>query len=239
MCGRYTLQVSPETLAAQLELDQVPDLVPRYNIAPTQNAPVVRLSLPEEARALTMMRWGLVPFWTKDPKIGNRMINARSETAASKPAFRAAFAKRRCIVPADGFYEWRKSSEGKQPYRIVVDDGVPFAMAGLWESWRPEDAGEEAEPLLSYTILTTTPNDKIAALHDRMPVILAAEEIDRWLDPAAGDKDALSALLDAFPAERMSAYPVSRTVNSPANDVPGCIEPTGPALDEEEQEPAG
>jgi len=233
MCGRYTLQVSPETLAAQLELDAVPDLAPRYNIAPTQSAPVVRLSLAEEARVLSMMRWGLVPFWAKDLKIGNRMINARSETAAAKPAFRAAFGKRRCIVPADGFYEWRKTPEGKQPYRIVVDDGAPFAMAGLWESWRPKDAPEEAEPLLSFTILTTKPNDKIAALHDRMPVILAAEEIDRWLDPGATDKAALGALLDAFPAERRSAYPVSRGVNSPANEHPSNIEPVGARIEDE------
>ena len=229
MCGRYTLRVDAETVAAQLKLDTVPELAPRYNIAPTQTAPVIRLSLEEEARVLTMMRWGLVPFWAKDPGIGNRMINARSETASGKPAFRAAFKRRRCVVPADGFYEWRKTPDGKQPYRIVVDDGVPFAMAGLWESWRPKDASDDVEPLLSYTILTTAPNDKIAALHDRMPVILAAEEIDRWLDPGASDTEALEAMLDAFPAERMSAYPVSRHVNRPANDDPTCIEPVGPS----------
>ncbi len=243
MCGRYTLKVEPETLAAQMELDDVPALDPRYNIAPTQRAPVVRLSLEREARELELMRWGLVPFWAKDPGIGNRMINARSETVASKPAFRAAFKRRRCIVPADGFYEWRKTPDGKQPYRIMVDDGAPFAMAGLWESWRPKDtdkdkdkdkdAAGDVESLHTFTILTTAPNDKIARLHDRMPVILAAEEIDRWLDPGVEGGEALTSLMDAFPAARMSAYPVSTHVNRPGNDDPSCIEPIGPRLEDE------
>lgn len=262
MCGRFTLSVNPEAVALAFDLDAIPDLTPRYNIAPTQSTAVVRLSLGEEARVLEFMRWGLVPFWAKDPKIGNRMINARAETAASKPSFRAAFKRRRCLIPADGFYEWRReSADGpKQPYRICLPDGGLFAMAGLWESWgRSEAAGDDGDhgdgdskgrgdgdgaghgegdgggsgdggeggELRTFTILTTTPNALVGEIHDRMPVILEPSEYDAWLDPAnegGGDGgDALAGLLDAFPAERMAAYPVSTLVNSPRNDVPECI----------------
>lgn len=254
MCGRFTLSINPEAVALAFDLDAIPDLEPRYNIAPTQSTAVVRLSLGEEARVLESMRWGLVPFWAKDPKIGNRMINARAETAASKPSFRAAFKRRRCLVPADGFYEWRSGSgDGpKQPYRICLPDGGLFAMAGLWESWGPSKGdgdgaghgngdgkvggegdghasgdGDGGEELRTFTILTTTPNALVGEIHDRMPVILDPSEYDVWLDPAnegGGDGgDALAGLLDAFPAERMIAYPVSTLVNSPRNDVPECI----------------
>ncbi len=234
MCGRFTLSVNPEAVALAFDLDAIPDLAPRYNIAPTQTAAVVRLSLGDEARVLELMRWGLVPFWAKDPKIGNRMINARAETAASKPSFRTAFKSRRCLVPADGFYEWRREqADGpKQPYRICLKDGGPFAMAGLWESWRPKDesggddkdeAGGSAEELRTFTILTTIPNDLVSEIHDRMPVILGPSEYDAWLDPEVEGGDDLDGLLDAFPADRMTIYPVSTLVNSPRNDVPECI----------------
>lgn len=253
MCGRFTLSVAPEAVALAFDLDQIPDLAPRYNIAPTQTSAVVRLSLGAEARVLEPMRWGLVPFWASDPSIGNRMINARAETAAGKPAFRAAFKSRRCLVPADGFYEWRSDPGGgpKQPFRVCLADGGPFAMAGLWESWRPRDttdgqgragesegdgedgdAGQDGDEgqgrerhaeLRTFTILTTTPNALVAEIHDRMPVILDPSEYDAWLDPSVEGGAALAALLDAYPAERMLAYPVSTVVNSPRNDGPECI----------------
>ena len=250
MCGRFTLSVNPEAVALRFDLDAIPDLAPRYNIAPTQSAAVVRLSLSQEARVLEPMRWGLVPFWAKDLKIGNRMINARSETAASKPSFRAAYKRRRCLVPADGFYEWRReSADGpKQPYRICLNDGSPFAIAGLWESWTPKseangdgedrsdgagvddavdgsagERGARASEVRTFTLLTTAPNALVEEIHDRMPMILDPSEYDKWLDPGVEGGEALAALMDAFPAEQMVAYPVSTIVNSPRNDVPECI----------------
>lgn len=218
MCGRFSLSVTAETLAEQLALEALPALEPRFNIAPTQESVVIR-AREDGLREGAMMRWGLVPFWAKDRKIGSRMINARSETVAEKPAFRAAFTRRRCLVPADGFYEWRREEGRKQPYRVCLTDGTPFAMAGLWERWDKEPG----EPLLSFTILTTEPNELVAPIHDRMPVILEPEDYATWLDPSVDDRGSLEALLDAYPAGAMEAYPVSTAVNSPANDDPRCI----------------
>ncbi|MCB1056336.1 MAG: SOS response-associated peptidase, partial [Acidobacteria bacterium] len=168
-----------------------------------------------------LMRWGLIPHWAKDPSIGNRLINARAETAAEKPAFRSSFSKRRCLVPADGFYEWQKTGGRKQPFYLQLKEHRPFAFAGLWARWK----ASEDETVQSFTLLTTTPNEVAAKVHDRMPVILPPESYDRWLDPELHDREALEALLLPYPAEAMEAYPVSTLVNSPQNDDPRCIEP--------------
>lgn len=214
MCGRFTLTASPERVQEVLELHDVSALEqPRYNVAPTQPVAVVTDG---EERRVEMFRWGLVPSWADDPAIGSRLINARAETAAEKPAFRAAFARRRCLVLADGFYEWQKEGTRKQPYHIRLASGEPFAFAGLWEVWRPS---EEAEPLLTCTILTGDANELVAPIHDRSPVILPADARWRWLDPDAS-REELRAFLRPFPAERMEAYPISTLVNSPANDGP-------------------
>ncbi len=222
MCGRYTLTLSGHTLAEAFELDDVPPFTPRYNVAPTQTMPVVRRA-EGGGRSCDLLRWGLVPFWADDPAIGNRLINARAESAAQKPAFRAAFKHRRCLVPADGFFEWRREKGGKQPYLIRFGDGRMFALAGLWECWKPEDQ----DPLESYTILTTSPNRVVKPLHDRMPVILPPEHWNSWLGLTGAAPPELEALLGPHPAEEMEAHPVSRRVNSPANDDPGVLDPVG------------
>ncbi len=224
MCGRFCFFSPAEAVARLFRVADAQDLPPRYNIAPTQAAPVVRAD--DGRRELTLLRWGLVPFWAKDLKIGNRMINARGETVAAKPAFRQAFRKRRCLVLADGFYEWQKTSSGKQPWYIDQADGEPFAMAGLWESWRggPQAQGEGVEPVETCTIVTTGANAMMRALHDRMPVLLDAHGVDAWLDPATGP-EALQTLLAPAPDGVLKAVPVSRYVNSPANDGPELIRP--------------
>lgn len=221
MCGRFSLWLNLTDLVDAFPDFTFPTGMPtRYNVAPTQDVAVV----PNNAeKHVTFFRWGLVPFWAKDPSIGNRMINARGETVAEKPAFRAAYRRRRCLILADGFYEWRKEpgSTAKTPMYIQLASKEPFAFAGLWELWRPDDT-----PVLSCTIITTTPNDLIVPIHNRMPVILPPTAYNRWLDPEEQKPDALNDLLVPYPAEQMTAYAVSRLVNSPANDVPGCIEPT-------------
>lgn len=223
MCGRFA-QIAPETeLAQQYELDPATiqvEMVPRYNVAPTQPVAAIRLGKDKQTRELTFFRWGLVPSWAKDIKIGSRMINARSETVHEKPSFRAAFKRRRCIVPADGFYEWQKTPEGKQPMYIHAQDGKPLSLAGLWEMWHSADGSI----LNSCTLLTTTPNSLMAPIHNRMPVILEPEDYDTWLNPGDRPQQALH-LLRPFPAERMAAYPVSTWVNSPRHDDPQCIQP--------------
>lgn len=221
MCGRFTLTVDGEQLAEQLDLPAVPEIAPRYNIAPTQPVAAVRASMAAGRRELTYFHWGLIPSWAKDLKIGARMINARAETAAEKPAFRAALKYRRCLVPADGFYEWQKTNGKKQPIYIKMADGRPFAFAGLWEHWQGAD-GSEIE---SCTLLTTTPNDLVRPIHDRMPVILHPEDYDLWLDPKMQTAGPLQPLLQPYPAEEMTLYPVSTLVNTPQIDDPRCIEP--------------
>lgn len=219
MCGRYTLSTPGEAVAELLELAAVPRLAPRYNIAPTQETAVVRLMAGR--RELSELRWGLVPFWAADPAVGSRMINARSETAADKPAFRSSLRRKRCLVPADGFFEWRRTPAGKQPYLIGLAGGGPFAFAGLWDRWVPL----EGAPIESFTILTTRPNELAAAVHDRMPVILPPRHHELWLDPAVTSPDRLRPLLTPFPAAEMAAHPVSAMVNKPANDLPECVQP--------------
>ncbi len=220
MCGRFALIAPGSAVAEQFALAEAPPLAPRYNIAPTQPVAAVRLNARGE-RELTHFHWGLIPFWAKDPAIGGRMINARSETVAEKPAFRAAFRHRRCLVPASGFYEWRKLNGGKQPmYLHGADDGL-LAIAGIWERWQSPD-GSEIE---SCSLLTTTPNDLVAPIHNRMPVILEPADYATWLDPGPEGEAVLQHLLRAFPSEKMAAYPVSTRVNNPRHDEPACLEP--------------
>lgn len=221
MCGRFTLITPAETLVEQFQLFEAPTLSPRYNIAPTQPVAAVRQSPGNGGRELVLLRWGLVPSWAKDPGIGARMINARSETVAQKPAFRAAFRRRRCLVLADGFYEWQRLERGKQPFYVRLHDGRPFAFAGLWEHWE----GPDETMLDSCTVLTTEPNDLLRPVHNRMPVILEPKYYDLWLDPGVQEAELLQPLLRLYPSEGMLAYPVSTWVNSPGNDGPQCIEP--------------
>lgn len=222
MCGRYTLRAKPEVIAEAFDLPEVPGLPPRYNIAPTQPVPAIRFDPGRHRRAPDLFRWGLVPSWADDPAIGNRMINARAETVADKPAFRHPFREKRCLVLADGFYEWRREGKHKRPYFIRMRDDRPFAFAGLWESW---DGGDG--PIESCTHLTTAPNEVVAPIHDRMPLILPKSAYDLWLDPEVKDPSRLRPLLVPYPAEAMEAYPVGTLVNSPANDVAKCVERVG------------
>ncbi len=224
MCGRFTLRTPTETLSALFDDLNFPRLSPRYNIAPTQDVLCVRATPTQpHAREAVMLKWGLIPFWSKDPKMGSRMINARSETAAAKPSFRAAFKSRRCLVLADGFYEWKKMENQKQPYYITRVDDQPFCMAGLWESWR-DKTSQQAEPVETCTILTTDANATMVPLHDRMPVILDPGQWDFWLDPEFQDQQKLQQLLVPCPADWLHARAVSKMVNKPVNDGPACIE---------------
>jgi putative SOS response-associated peptidase YedK len=218
MCGRYTLTVSGRVLAELFELDEVHEIAPRYNIAPSQQVPIVRLGA-NGGRLLEPARWGLVPSWAKEVDAGARLINARAETLADKPSFRNALKRRRCLLPADGFYEWRATGAGKQPYLIRFGDGRPFAFAGLFEHWR----SPEGDTLLSCTIVTTAPNPVVAALHDRMPVILPRQRHEQWLSAAELDRVQLAELLVPHPAADMEAFPVSRRVNNPNVDDPACV----------------
>jgi putative SOS response-associated peptidase YedK len=216
MCGRYELHTHPAAIALAFGLAQVPAFRPRYNVAPTDEVPIVRINSHGE-RELARMRWGLVPRWAKDPSIGARMINARSETVATKPAYRNALQRHRCLVPADAFYEWKPTPRGKQPMRVALASGEPFGMAGLYERWLSPDG----EVLDSCTILTTTSNELLRPLHDRMPVIVPPEHHERWLDVSNAD---VLDLLVPFPPEAMQVYPVSRRVNAVQNDDPTLIE---------------
>jgi putative SOS response-associated peptidase YedK len=219
VCGRYTLSTPGDTLTEVFELAEGVEVPPRYNIAPTDQVPVVRVHRSGERR-LHLFRWGLVPAWARDPEIGNRLINARSETVATKAAFRDGFRWRRCLVPADGFYEWRKSGATKQPMLVHLAERAPFAMAGIWARWQRPDGA----PLLSFALITTQANELVARLHDRMPVILPTEDWALWLDPGVEDADRLQALLRPFEPAPMAAYPVSSLVNSVQNEGPQCIQ---------------
>ena len=219
MCGRFTLHSRLNLLLQQFALQAGPDWAPRYNIAPTQSVPIVRLSAADGKREMTLMRWGLVPSWAKDISIGNRMINARAETVATKPSFRAAFKRRRCLVPADGYYEWQKTVTGKQPYYIHLRDDTPFAMAGLWESWH----ADQEDTLDTFTIITTDANRATCHIHDRMPVILDPDDYPLWLDPEFEGREALQTLLRPYESDELQLDPVSTHVNSPRNDDPQCI----------------
>jgi putative SOS response-associated peptidase YedK len=215
MCGRYSVTDPEEAMRHLFGMAAPEGAVPRYNMTPSQIALCVRLNDAGE-QVPDFLKWGLVPSWAKDPEIGNRMINARSETVAEKPSFRAAYRRRRCLVPADGYYEWQSTGRPKQPWRIVRADGKPFAFAGLWESWLGGDGSE----LRTFCLLTTASNSLLSAIHHRMPVIIDDTNMSGWLDPAVEpDPDWL--LPTAAP--EMAAYKVSTRVNSPANDDPECI----------------
>ena len=228
MCGRFTLRTTAYKIAEAFGVEVRANLAARYNIAPSQDIAAVRAAPGSDGgggRELVMRRWGLVPQWARDAAIGNRMINARAETVAEKPAFRAAFRQRRCLIVADGFYEWRKAPDGaKQPYFIARADDAPFAFAGLWERWQLPGA----EPLETCAIITTDANQTLAPIHHRMPVILAANDHDAWLDPEAPSAEALTALLRPAPADAVTAQAVGRYVNNARNDDPACIEPPSP-----------
>jgi putative SOS response-associated peptidase YedK len=214
MCGRF-VRTSPAAAFAQLlGLDEPPELPPRYNVAPTQPVAAARLG-PHGGRELALLRWGLVPAWSADPRKG--FINARAETAAAKPAFRSAFRQRRCLVPADAFFEWKSGGGAKQPFLFRRRDGAPFAFAGLWERWQ----GGGGEALETCCILTVSANEVVAPVHDRMPVILRPEDFGPWLEGGP------PSLLSPYPAELMVGYPVSPLVNSPRNDGPECLRPVG------------
>ena len=220
MCGRFTLAASAHAIKELFPLFDEADPEPQYNIAPTQSLLAVR-QLPASARPeFVRLRWGLIPSWADDPKVGYRTINARSESVASKPAFRTPFRESRCLILADGFYEWKKTDGSKQPFHIRLKTGKPFAFAGLYAHW---DKGEK--PIDSCTILTTEANELMRTLHDRMPVILEPASFDQWLDPTQHKPEPLQALLRPFPSETMTAIPISTYVNNARNQGPECIAP--------------
>jgi putative SOS response-associated peptidase YedK len=221
MCGRYSLKGEEGRIMRQFELYQIPRLIRRYNIAPSQSVPIVRLT-PEGQRECVFVRWGLPPSWAKEPKTDYSTINARAETVATKPAFRDAFRRRRCLVPASGYYEWaaRPGSKTKQPYYISLRDGGLFAFAGLWEHWEKEGTVIE-----SCTVIVTEANELTRAIHDRMPVILEGQDYELWLSAEGRQVEHLQSVLKSFPSEQMQAYPVSTAVNNPKNDSETCIEP--------------
>jgi putative SOS response-associated peptidase YedK len=221
MCGRFTLFEPDKILAREFGVSAIPPLPPRYNIAPSQPIAAVRATPTGKGREIAFLRWGLIPSWSKDPAIGNRLINARAETAAEKPSFRNAFRRHRCLIPANGFYEWQRQERGKQPYFIQMRDKQIFAFAGLWDHWESPNEGV----IETCTILTTAANAVLTPIHDRMPVILPAGEYDRWLDPLLKNPDSLAPLLVPFPPEDMLATPVSPRVNTPSNDDEKCVAP--------------
>lgn len=242
MCGRFALSVPPEVLAEQydlpLESASASVAAPRYNIAPTQSVAAVRIAPQDDGeqaavgeagrkkgpgRELVALHWGLLPFWAKDRSMAARMINARSETVAEKPAFRSAFQHRRCIIPASGFFEWQKRPDDKQPYFIHPADGAPLLhLAGLWERWTPKQG--DGRSVESCAILTRAANETMAPLHDRMPVTLRPEDHAAWLDPGERDKQKLNAIITQPPATQLAFYPVSREVNSPRKDEASLLE---------------
>lgn len=225
MCGRFVLTADGIAIQQHFDLTSVPEglVTARYNIAPTQPVAVITN---EDPTTLTAHRWGLVPSWSKDPAMGSRLINARAETIHEKPSFRSAFKRRRCLVPANGFYEWKRDGKAKRPYYIHLKDQALFAFAGLWEVWH----SPEGDELRTCTIITTEPNDVVSPLHTRMAVILRPDDYDQWLSPDELPPQALLPLLQPYDADQMDAYEVSTRVNSPANDNPTLIEPLDPPL---------
>lgn len=228
MCGRFTLQTNAQTLAKLFDGLNVIEFKPRYNIAPTQTILALRAAKDNHAdREFVWLRWGLVPAWAKELKIGASMINARSETVATKPSFRSAFKRRRCLILADGFYEWKKRKGGKQPFLISRCDQQPFCLAGLWESWTDPAVGDVSNnPVVeTCTILTTTPNELLSTVHDRMPVVLSDEAQQIWLDQEQTEPGLLESLLVPAPAKDWKLFPVSTAVNRATHDQPDCIIP--------------
>ncbi len=224
MCGRYTLTCRPDVVVEEFRLEEIPDFEPRYNVAPSQWVACVRAGFRERQREAIMLRWGLIPSWARDPAMGMKLINARAETVAEKPSFQKSFRERRCLVPADGYYEWKREGARKQPYYIRLKNGRPFAFAGLWSRWN----GEDGKTIESCAILTTTPNERLASIHDRMPVIVHPGVYEPWLDSGLQDTTRLVPFLTPYPADAMIAVPVGRRVNDPRVDDARCLE----ALDE-------
>jgi putative SOS response-associated peptidase YedK len=222
MCGRFTRHHKPEEIAERFEVETIDEAaVPRYNIAPSQIVPVIRQV---DGREMIACKWGLIPYWSKDPKIGNKLINAKGETLAEKASFKSAFAKRRCLIPADGFYEWRTDENNRKlPIYLKLRDNGLFAFAGLWENWR----SPEGERLRTFTIVTVEPNELISKIHNRMPAILRPEDEAAWLDPT-NTATGVAHLLKPYPAEEMDYFSVSNAVNSPKIDDPTCILPVSP-----------
>jgi len=236
MCGRYTAAKDFSELIKLVGviMTRAPFLTPRYNIAPTQLAPVIYME--RHQPAMKLMRWGLIPSWAKDASVGSANINARSETITEKSSFRKPFQSQRCLIPADGFYEWQSTQNGKQPFRFTRKDGGFFCMAGLWDKWiRPPRSGElnlgdgnepdASQVVETFTVITTTPNAMVARVHDRMPVILSPEHYGWWLEPKRFEPDFLKTLLRPYPAEEMDCHSVSKLVNSAKNDSPECLKP--------------
>jgi len=223
MCGRFTLRAPSRLQLSLFQLGELPSLPSRYNIAPSQSIAAVRVKTgtKDKNRELAMLRWGLIPSWAKEPAIGNTLINARGESIATKPAFRSAFKSRRCLILADGFYEWQKKEGAKQPFYIQVGGGQPFAFAGLWEHWE-DPQGEMVE---SAAIVTTDANDTMRPIHNRMPVILAPKDYDIWLDLTIKDAKLLEPLLRPYPSDAMIATPVSTYVNNPRHNDERCVAP--------------
>jgi putative SOS response-associated peptidase YedK len=221
MCGRFRLGKGREALKEYFGAETDVEWSPRYNIAPTDQIPTVRQNRTRPMRELSLMRWGLIPYWAKDDGIGASTINARSESAATSPAFRDALKLRRCLIPADGFYEWKKLPKLRQPYCFAMKDDSIFAFAGIWDRWKDP----EGKMVESCSILTGPPNALAATIHDRMPVILPPENYDLWLDPGFKDTKEISAMLKPYDAAEMKAYPVSTRVNAVKNDDPQCAEP--------------
>jgi len=226
VCGRFAFYSPREAVARLFGVTDAPAIEPRYNIAPTQFVTTVREA--GGPRAVAMLHWGLVPFWAKERAIGARLINARAETLGEKPSFRHAFQRRRCLVLADGYYEWQRSGAVKQPYYISFDDGQPFGMAGLWERWRDPASDETLE---SCCIVTTAPSPAVAHVHDRMPVIVPPARYAEWLDPGTTDTARLAALLAPCELPGLGARPVSRRVNDARNQGAALVEPVGTSDD--------
>ena len=224
MCGRYRLSRRKQLIAEYFDTVDEIDWEPRYNIAPTQNVGIIRQDRERRVRKFSLVRWGLIPYWSKDPSIGHKMINARSETVADKPAFREAFKHRRCLILADGFYEWSRTGKAKQPFHFGMQDDSLFAFAGIWDRWK-DGSGN---PVETCSILTTTPNSLLAVVHNRMPAILEPENYELWLDPGFKDGDALTEMLKPFNPALMKCYAVSTLVNAPANDNPECMAEVAP-----------
>ncbi len=221
MCGRFVREKSIPVIAGEFDVDEIStDLEPSYNIAPTQQVAVV---VNDGRKQLVAVQWGLIPSWSKDAAIGNKLINARSETVTEKASFRNAFKKRRCLIVADGFYEWQKIGQQKRPVYIRLKSAKPFGFAGLYETWE----SPEGERVTTCTIITTEANDIIKPIHDRMPVIVPKEAENLWLDPEVKDREVLLELLKPYPSEAMETWSVSKMVNSPANNSPECIKPAG------------
>ncbi len=221
MCGRFVREKSIPIITGEFGVDEIStDLEPSYNIAPTQMVAVV---VSDGRKKLVSVQWGLIPSWSKDSSIGNKLINARSETITEKASFRNAFRKRRCLIVADGFYEWQKVGQQKRPVYIRLKSEKPFGFAGLYETWK----SPEGETVTTCTIITTQANDIIKPIHDRMPVIIPKDAENLWLDPEVKDKEVLLELLKPYPSEEIETYPVSKMVNSPANNSPECIKPSG------------